>query len=220
MESLPSSVAIVGVGGLGCPASLDLALKGVKHLTLLDPDVVDVTNLHRQPWHHPADVGLPKVESARLKLQRAFSHLSVTARQEPLTALNADEVFANHDVVLDGTDAVEAKFLISDMAVKAGGVAIYGGVLRFEGLAMRVQPGGPCLRCLFERPPDDVPTCAQAGVMGSMAGVVGGLMGQLASRPEPTVGVATLHVIDGAALTARRVRVRRRADCATCGGAP
>ena len=95
--------------------------------------------------------------------------------------------------------------------------AIYAGVLRFEGLAMRLEPGGPCLRCLFETPPTDVPTCAQAGVLGAMAGVMGGLQASLALAKNPAPGLALLHVVDGLELSFRTVKVRRRLDCAACG---
>lgn len=210
-------VLIVGVGGLGCPASLALARAGVRHLELMDGDVVDVTNLHRQPWHHLADVGRFKVESAAEKLRRAFPGLEVTTHARRLTADEAVARFRAVDLVVDGTDGVETKFLLSDAAVLSGTPLVYGGVLRFEGLAMRIDPGGPCLRCLFEAPPDDVPTCAQAGVLGAMAGVVGGLQAQLAVTPPTGPGVSPLHVVDGHAFSFRVVRVRRRADCVACG---
>jgi adenylyltransferase/sulfurtransferase len=217
VASLPQRVLIVGAGGLGCPASLALARAGVPHLELMDGDVVDLTNLHRQPWHHLADVGRPKVESAAEKLRRAFPGLSVSAHARRLTAAEALERFRAVDLVVDGTDGVETKFLLSDAAVLSGTPLVYGGVLRFEGLAMRIERGGPCLRCLFEAPPDDVPTCAQAGVLGAMAGLVGGLQAQLALEPLAAPGVAPLHVVDGHAFSFRVVRVRRRPDCAACG---
>lgn len=222
---IPKHVLIVGVGGLGCPASLGLARAGVTRLTLMDPDVVELTNLHRQPWHHAADVGQPKVRSAATKLQRAFTGLKIATRQERIDQQNAETLFTSHDLVIDATDGVETKFLLSDTSVRTGIPLIYGGVLRFEGLAMRIEPGGPCLRCLFETPPDDAPTCAQAGVLGSMAGLIGGLQASLALRvvgphPDPFTeeeGMALLQVIDGRSLTFRSVRVRRRADCSACG---
>lgn len=214
---VPASVCIVGVGGLGCPASLALARAGVPHLTLVDPDRVDVTNLHRQPWHHPKDVGRLKVESAGEKLARAFPRLSLALEARAVDAGNALELFARHEVVIDATDGVHTKFLLSDAAVLAGKPLVYGGVLRFEGLAMRCQPGGPCLRCLFETPPVDMPTCAQAGVLGAMAAVMGALEASLALRAEPDAGQARLHVVDGWNLSFRQVRVRRRKDCAACG---
>ncbi|MCU0698081.1 MAG: HesA/MoeB/ThiF family protein [Myxococcaceae bacterium] len=214
---LPASVAIVGLGGLGCPASLALARLGVRALTLVDPDVVDVTNLHRQPWHHPADVGRPKVESAAEKLRRQFPDLRVEARQARVTAGSVEALFRAHDVVLDATDGVGTKFLLSDAGVITGTPVVYAGVLRFEGLAMRLEPRGPCLRCLFETPPTDVPTCAEAGVLGAMAGLVGGLQATLATRPNAQPGLGLLHVVDGRDLSFRVVKVRRRGDCVACG---
>lgn len=214
---LPRRVLIVGVGGLGCPVSLALARAGVPALTLVDGDVVDPTNLHRQPWHHTADVGTLKVESAATKLRRTFPSLEVTTLADRLTAANAEALYRAHDVVIDATDGVGTKFLLSDAAVLTGTPLIYGGVLRFEGLALRIDPGhGPCLRCLFESPPDDVPTCAQAGVLGAMAGLVGGVQASLALAGKGTAGEAPLHVLDGKAFTFRTVRVRRRPDCAAC----
>lgn len=214
---VPSSACVIGVGGLGCPASLALAWAGVSRLTLIDPDVVEPSNLHRQPWHHPADVGVAKVDSAAAKLRRQFPRLEVEARQARVTAATVEALFRAHDVVLDATDGVGTKFLLSDAAVLTGRPAIYAGVLRFEGLAMRLEPGGPCLRCLFETPPTDVPTCAEAGVLGAMAGVVGGLQASLALTVNPAPGLAHLHVVDGLELGFRVVKVRRRPDCAACG---
>jgi adenylyltransferase/sulfurtransferase len=217
-------VLVVGAGGLGCPVSLALAHAGVGHLTLMDPDRVDVTNLHRQLWHREADVGRLKVESAEAGLKRAFPDLSIEALAERLDADTAEGLFRAHDVVVDATDGTATKFLLSDAAVLTGVPLVYGGVLRMQGQVMRVDPGGPCLRCLYEAPPspDAVPTCAQAGVLGSMAGLIGAMQALLAvellsggARREP--GVATLHVIDGATLQGRTVRVRREPECPGCG---
>lgn len=210
---MDQAVLIVGVGGLGCPASLALARAGVRQLTLIDPDVVEPTNLHRQPWHHDADVGRPKVLSAKEKLNVEFPALQVEALQQRVTADNADALFRAHGLVIDATDGVETKFLLSDTSVRTGTPVIYAGVLRFEGLAMRIEPGGPCLRCLFESPPDDAPTCAQAGVLGSMAGLMGALQAELALQPNAKAGEAMLQVVDGRSLTFRAVRVRKRGDC-------
>ncbi|MBL8939719.1 MAG: ThiF family adenylyltransferase, partial [Archangium sp.] len=113
----PASVAIVGVGGLGCPVSLSLARAGVERMTLIDADVVDVTNLHRQPWHHPADVGTPKVESAARKLRAQFPSLAVATRREFVTAANVEQLFLEHELVVDATDGVGTKVLLSDAAV-------------------------------------------------------------------------------------------------------
>ena len=214
---IPQRVLVVGVGGLGCPVSLALARAGVAQLTLIDPDVVELSNLHRQPWHHTADVGLPKVRSAGTKLSRAFPSLVITELQERVTAQNAERHFRAHDLVVDATDGVDTKFLLSDTSVLTFTPLVYGGVLRFEGLSMRIDRGGPCLRCLFETVPDDLQTCAQAGVLGSMAGLIGGLQASLALKGPERAGESMLQVVDGRSFTFRSVRVRRRPDCAACG---
>ena len=208
---------IVGLGGLGCPAALALA-PHAGHLTLVDFDVVEVSNLHRQPWHHPEDVGRLKVDSVREKLSAQFPQLRLVTLSTRLTEANADALFRLHDVVIDATDSAQVKFVLNDAAVRTSTSLIYGGVLRFFGQAMRVDPQGPCLRCLFDGPPQEAPSCAQAGVLGSMAGVIGGLQAQLSFARSPTAGEALLHVVDGEAFTVRKVRVKKAADCAACGG--
>ncbi len=209
---------IVGMGGLGCPASLGLARAGVEHLTLIDPDVVELSNLHRQPWHRTSDLGRPKVTSAAEKLRAAFPSLQLEALQAHLDSSNAIELFRDHDVVIDATDGTGTKFLLNDAAVRVGVPLIYGGVLQLEGQLMRIRPGGPCLRCLFETPPDAdaVPTCAQAGVLGPLAGLIGALQAVMALDESPgEPGFGHLAVINARTLVERRVRLRRRADC-TC----
>ncbi len=216
-------VLVVGAGGLGCPASLALAHAGVGHLTLVDPDRVDVTNLHRQLWHRTSEVGRLKAESAAAGLARAFPELSTEALAERVDVDNAEALFRAHDLVIDATDGTATKFFLSDVAVLTGVPLIYGGVLRMQGQALRIDPDGPCLRCLYEAPPspDAVPTCAQAGVLGSMAGLVGSLQAMLALErlsgvAGPARGEAVLHVMDGAALSGRTVLVRRAPDCPSC----
>ncbi|MDY7227952.1 HesA/MoeB/ThiF family protein [Hyalangium rubrum] len=216
-------VLVVGAGGLGCPASLALAHAGVGHVTMVDPDRVDVTNLHRQLWHRTSDVGRLKAESAAEGLARAFPDLSTEGLAERVDASNAEALFRAHDIVIDATDGTATKFFLSDVAVLTGVPLVYGGVLRMQGQAMRVDPDGPCLRCLYEAPPppDSVPTCAQAGVLGSMAGVVGAFQAllaleRLAGAPGLARGEAMLHVFDGASLSGRTVRVHRAPDCPSC----
>jgi adenylyltransferase/sulfurtransferase len=219
MQLTDGPILVVGVGGLGCPVSLALAKAGARAVTLLDPDTVELTNLHRQLWHHPDDLGRPKVESAAAKLRAAFPLLQVEAQQGALEAGNAEGLFRRHALVIDATDGVETKFLLSDAAVLTGTPLVYSGVVRFDGLAMRIEPGrGPCLRCLFEEPPVEALTCAQAGVLGSMAGLMGGLQARLAQVNNIAGGFAMLQVVDGLALRFRQVKVGRRDDCAACGG--
>jgi adenylyltransferase/sulfurtransferase len=226
-EAVGRGVLVVGAGGLGCPVTLALARAGVRRLTVLDPDVVDLTNLHRQLWHRTADVGRPKVESLARGLAQAFPGVRVDARQERLVPEAADALFASHALVVDGTDGIETKFALADAAVRTGVPLVYGGVLRWGGQVMAVRPGGPCLRCLFEEPPPPelAPTCASAGVFGALAGWVGGLQAAVAHAllsgrgGGEAPGRAVLHVLEGQALRWRRVEVRRRGDCEACAGA-
>lgn len=213
-----SRVLVIGLGGLGCPASLALAQAGVGRLTLADPDVVDLSNLHRQPWHRTPDVGRPKVDSAAERLRRAFPALEVRPLRVRVDADSAEGLFRDHDVVIDATDGAATKFLLSDCAVLTGVPLVHGGVLRFEGQAMRIRPDGPCLRCLFEDAPapDSLPTCAQAGILGPMTGVIGGLQAMLALAPPDPPGMAELHVFDGRTLRGRTIRVRKAPECRGC----
>ena len=225
-NGVPTRVLVVGAGGLGCPASLALAQAGVGALTLVDPDRVDMTNLHRQLWHRTADVGRPKVESAADGLRRAFPRLGVETLLGRVAGDNAAALFQAHDAVVDATDGTATKLFLSDVAVATGVPLVYGGVLRMQGQAMRVEPGGPCLRCLYEEEPspDALPTCAQAGVLGSMAGWVGALQALLllealglGREHAPRVpGEGVLHVLEGTTLRGRQVRVRRTPDCPGC----
>ncbi|MBI3183909.1 MAG: HesA/MoeB/ThiF family protein [Myxococcales bacterium] len=210
---------IAGAGGLGCPASLALARAGVPELTIADPDRVDASNLHRQLWHRTSDVGRLKVESAADHLRQAFPGLRVQAMPVSVGADNALELFHAHDVVIDGTDRAGAKFLLSDASVLTGVPLVYGGVLRMSGQAMRIEPGGPCLRCVFERPPPPelVPACAEAGVLGPMAGVIGALQAVLALDGLPRPEWARLVVVDGESFSQRVLNVRPAKDCAACG---
>jgi adenylyltransferase/sulfurtransferase len=222
-DAVKAKVLIVGVGGLGCPASLALAKGGVRRLTLMDPDKVDVSNLHRQPWHRGSDVGRLKVESAADGLREAFPGIQVETRAERLTAQNAEALFRAHDLVVDATDTPADKFLLSDAAVLTGTALVHGGALRLAGQAMLVRKGGPCLRCLFETPPL-AEACAQVGVLGSVTGVVGayqallGLqaLGLISAQPQDEEGVEPLWTFDGATLSQRKVPVRRAKDCKAC----
>lgn len=217
-------VLVVGMGGLGCPAALALAAGGVQRLTLVDPDRVELSNLHRQLLHRPGDVGRWKVDSAAAGLARAYPALQLEARVLRVDAANAPALFAAHDLVVDATDGTETKFLLSDVAKAVRVPLIYGGVLRMQGQAMAITPGGPCLRCLYDAPPDPerVPTCAQAGVLGAMAGLIGAMQALLALELLAGGGEAAattaLHVVDGAQLRGRTLRVARVEGCAGCAG--
>jgi molybdopterin-synthase adenylyltransferase len=222
------NVLVVGAGGLGCPATLALAKGGIRAMTLVDPDRVDETNLHRQLWHRTSDVGRLKVESARAGLERTFPGIRLRTEATRLDQTNALSLFAGHDLVLDCTDGIGTKFLLSDTAVRTKLPLIYAGAVGFDGQLMPVVPGdgGPCLRCLFEDPPaeDAVPTCAQSGVLGPVPGLIGAMQALLAlrilqGREMEQKGQASLRVFDGRSLLMRSVTVRRASDCRVCSGA-
>lgn len=194
-------VLIIGAGGLGCPAAL--ALTG-HQLTLVDPDVVELSNLHRQVLYGQGDLGKPKALLAAQRVPNA------TGLQLRVDALNGPALFSAHDVVIDATDGGGTKLMLSDLAVQTGVPLVYGGVLQLGGQAMVIRPGGPCLRCLFEGATEG-PSCAQAGVLGTVAGVVGARQAALALQPD-----SLLHVFDGERLRWRDVQVSRAADCPVC----
>jgi molybdopterin-synthase adenylyltransferase len=208
---------IIGVGGLGCPAAIALSQKAVR-LTLVDHDVVELSNLHRQILYTHGDLGQPKALIAARKLNATPLQLKVTAE-------NAPDLFRAHDVVIDGTDGGETKLMLSDVAVRTGVPLVYGGVLKLSGQAMVIRPGGACLRCLFDEATQG-PTCAQAGVLGTVCGVVGGRQAKLALEPDPSTGSGQvpgplrgsglLHIFDGEKLSWRDIKVPRAKDCPVC----
>jgi molybdopterin/thiamine biosynthesis adenylyltransferase len=217
-------VLIVGAGGLGSPAALYLAGAGVGQLTLIDNDPVDLTNLHRQILHGTPDLGTPKVLSAR----RRLTHLNPGVRVKPLnkrlTSRNVDAVFKIQDLILDGSDNFDTRYLVNDAAVRHRVPLVWGAVLRWEGQAMTVVPGrSACYRCLFPEPPDPAvaQSCADGGVLGPIAGVVGALMAAEAVKVLLGVGVpltGRLLQYDGRAARFRERAANRRGNCSSCGG--
>ncbi len=211
---------VIGMGGLGCPASLALAHANVRRLTLVDGDRVELSNLARQPWYRTEDVGHPKVLVAAERLREAFPALAVSAVFEHAQPGTVEALVRGHDVAIDGTDSVAAKYFLSDSVARTGVPVVFGGVVQLEARAFRIAPAGPCLRCLFGDAPaeDEVPTCAGAGVLGTLAGVAGALQAQLALASRDAPGEALLHVLDGrGALRARVLRVKRVPGCTGCG---
>ncbi|HUM09527.1 MAG TPA: HesA/MoeB/ThiF family protein [Myxococcaceae bacterium] len=213
------ATVIIGMGGLGCPAAVALAAAGARRLTLVDGDLVETSNLHRQPLYGPEDVGRPKVDVARERLARAHPDLEVETWVKRVGPAEVDSLLSGHALAIDGTDSVAAKFLLSDAVVRSGTPLVSGGVVQWGGQAMRIDPGGACLRCLYGTAPreDEVPTCARAGVLGSLAGVLGALQASLALGPPSPAGRSTLHVVDGRSLRFRTLTVRRVPGCPGCG---
>ncbi len=223
---LASSVLVIGAGGLGCPAALYLAAAGIGRIGILDRDVVALSNLHRQILHGTADVGRPKSESAKARLQALNPDVTIHAIPASLTPENAADLVQDFELVLDGSDNFPTRYLVNDACVLSATPFIYGGVVHLRGQMMVVQPGqSACFRCVFPEPPTDgaIPNCQDAGVVGATAGIIGSLMAHEAIKW--LVGIGTpltnrLLAFDGLTARVREIPVRRAADCAVCGEHP
>ena len=216
-------VLLVGAGGLGSPAALYLAAAGVGHLGVADADRVEPSNLHRQLLHGVSDVGRPKVESARDRLAEVNPSVRVEAYDERVTSANALELLRDYDIVVDGTDNFQTRYLTNDACVLLGKPNVYGSVFRFEGQAsVFAAPGGPCYRCLFREPPPPgaVPTCEEAGVLGVLPGLVG--MIQATETLKLILGLGDtlagrLLLMDTLRMRFRTIEVRPDPECPACG---
>ncbi|MFQ5845345.1 MAG: molybdopterin-synthase adenylyltransferase MoeB [Planctomycetota bacterium] len=215
-------VLIVGAGGLGSPAAIYLACAGVGTLGVVDFDVVEESNLQRQPLHDTTRIGMRKVDSARHTLERLNPHVELRTFDERLTSQNVDRILPDFDVALDGADNFPTRYLLNDACVKHGKPDVHGSVFRFEGHASVFVPGrGPCYRCLFPEPPppEMAPSCAEAGVLGVLPGVVGLIQAIEAIKlvlGEGDLLVGRLVIYDALAGSFREVKVRRNPDCAVC----
>ena len=218
-------VLIAGAGGLGAPVALYLAAAGIGCIGLVDADVVDLSNLQRQVIHFTKDVGSPKVESAREKIEAINPDVKVDVYREYLNADNALDLIRNYDFIVDGTDNFSTKFLLNDACVMAGKPFSHGGILRFHGQTFTHLPSTACYRCLFDGPPPagDVPTCGQAGVLGAIAGMLGTI--QAAETLKYFTGVGQLLTdrlltFDAQTMEFRTISVHRQERCAICGEQP
>jgi len=190
------SVLIVGMGGLGSPVSIYLAAAGVGRIGIVDFDVVDETNLHRQVLYGTSDVGRPKLEAARERLVDLNPDVQVVSHPGALTSENALEILAGYDVIVDGTDNFPTRYLVDDACTILGKPNVYGSIFRFEGqVSVFDQRRGPCYRCLYPEPPPPqlVPSCAVGGVLGVLPGIVGTLQATeavklLTGLGEPLIG--------------------------------
>ncbi|MEW6778314.1 MAG: HesA/MoeB/ThiF family protein, partial [Bdellovibrionota bacterium] len=220
---LPARVLSVGVGGLGSPAALYLASAGVGTIGICDDDRVGLSNLQRQILYRTSDIGRPKTEAAREKLKALWPDGAVRVPAERFTEKNARETVRQYDVVLEGSDNFETKFLANDACVAEGKPLVIGGILRFDGQVQTVLPGkGACYRCLFERPPPagTCPSCAEAGVIGALAGLVGCI--QAAEAIKLLLGIgeslsSRLLTVDALGGKFREVPLARRPGCSACG---
>jgi len=220
------SVLLVGAGGLGSPAALYLAAAGVGRLGILDFDVVDESNLQRQILHDTSWIGKPKLESAKARLNGLNPHVAVETHPTALDSSNALQIMAGYDVIVDGTDNFETRYLTNDACYLLKKPNVYGSIFRFEGQASVFWPDrGPCYRCLYPEPPPPglVPSCAEGGVLGILPGVVGGIQATEALKillgiGEPLVGRLLLY--DALAMRFEELKLRRDPKCPLCGENP
>jgi molybdopterin-synthase adenylyltransferase len=223
---LAGKVMIIGAGGLGAPIALYLAAAGVGTIGIADADTVDLSNLQRQVIHHTPDIGKPKVESAREKMEAINPDVKVVTYQTWVNAGNILEIIGDYDFVIDGTDNFAAKFLINDACVLAGKPYSHGGILRFDGQTITVLPGqSTCYRCIFNAPPprEAIPTCSQAGVIGVLPGVLGTIQATEAIKfllGQGELLTNRLLTYDALRMRFREVPLRRNGNCPVCGETP
>ena len=220
-------VLCIGAGGLGSPAALYLAAAGVGTIGLVEFDRVDISNLQRQVLYGTSDVGRPKLEAARERIREANPHIEVVAHDCRFTSESARDVIAPYDVIVDGSDNFPTRYLSNDVCVFAGKPNIYGSVFRFEGQASVFAPhlGGPCYRCLFPEPPPPgaAPSCAEAGVLGVLPGIIG--LVQATEALKLIVGegeslIGRLMHFDALKMKFREFKLRRDPECPVCGEHP
>ena len=216
----------IGVGGLGSPVLLYLAAAGVGTLGLVDFDEVDYSNLHRQIIHGTPDVGRSKLDSAKARINALNPEVEVVTHEMALSSENALGLFADYDLVVDGTDNFPTRYLVNDACVIGGKPNVYGSIFRFEGQAsVFATKDGPCYRCMFPEPPPPglVPSCAEGGVLGILPGVVGMLQATEAIKLILGVGeslVGRFLLFDALKMRFRELKVRKDPDCPVCGEHP
>jgi molybdopterin/thiamine biosynthesis adenylyltransferase len=214
---------VVGIGGLGSAAAIELVVNGIDRIGLVDGDRVELSNLHRQLLHGAADIGRPKAEVAAQKLAAIRPSLQIDLHAERLTTANAEEILRGYDCVIDATDNAPAKFLLNDACVLGAKPLVHAGVVGLRGQLMTILPRqSACLRCLFPEPPteDEITSCQQAGILGPLAGMIGALEGREAVKYLSGAGglaADRLITIDARTLRMREVPLRRSPRCPICG---
>ena len=223
---LQARVLLVGAGGLGSPAGLYLAAAGVGTIGVVDSDVVELSNLQRQVLHTTADLGCPKVVSAKKSMQAINPDVKVVCYQERLTSANILEIIKDYDVVADGADNFPTRYLVNDACVMTGKPLCHAGIFRFDGQVLTILPGqSPCYRCLYPEPPPPglVPSCQEAGVLGVVAGVIGTIQATevlkviLGKGDLLTGRLLTYNALD---MEFRSLRIKRNPKCPVCGETP
>lgn len=222
---LDAKVLLIGAGGLGSPTALYLAAAGVGTLGIVDFDEVDLTNLQRQILHRTKDVGRPKVDSATDTINAINPDVKVIQHRIQLTSENALEVLEPYDIIVDGSDNFPTRYLVNDACVMQGKPCVHGSIFLFEGQAATFVPGKGCYRCLYPTPPPPgmVPSCAEAGVLGVLPGIVGSI--QAVETIKLILGIGDtlsgrLLLFDALDMEFRQVKVRRNPECPVCGDHP
>jgi adenylyltransferase/sulfurtransferase len=219
-------VLMIGTGGLGSPLGLYLAAAGVGHLGMVDFDVVDESNLQRQIIHSTPDVGRPKLDSARDRLLALNPNVQIETYPTRLSSENALAIFADYDIIVDGTDNFPTRYLVNDACVLLGKPNVYGSIFRFEGQAsIFYAKEGPCYRCLYPEPPPPglVPSCAEGGVLGILPGLIGVIQATetiklILGQGEPLIG--RLLLVDALGMKYRELKLHKNPECPVCGEHP
>ncbi|MBK1792590.1 molybdopterin-synthase adenylyltransferase MoeB [Persicirhabdus sediminis] len=222
-----ASVLCIGTGGLGSPVVLYLAAAGVGKLGIIDADVVDRSNLQRQIVHGESWVGQPKVASAAARLKEINPHIELDLYECRFTAANAMEIAKHYDLIIDGTDNFPTRYLSNDVAVMLGKANIYGSIFKFEGQmsVFAAHLGGPCYRCMLPEPPEPgaVPSCAEAGVLGVLPGIIGSLQAMEAIKLIVGAGTPPLGKLlhyDSLTTSFREFNIRKDPQCPICSDQP
>ncbi len=218
---LNARVLVVGAGGLGSPVLLYLAASGVGNLGIIDGDVVDLSNLQRQILFETSDIGQSKAESAKEALLDLNPEINITCYDQRLDAQNIVQIIADYDIIVDGSDNFETRFLLNDTVIKAGKILVSAAIHRFEGHLYVFKPNAPCYRCIYgDIPPEGtMPNCSEAGILGSVAGTMGAM--QATEIIKEIIGIGSLAgsmlLYDGLAATSRKISLTPDSECKICG---
>jgi molybdopterin/thiamine biosynthesis adenylyltransferase len=223
---LSAKVVIIGAGGLGSPISMYLAAAGIGNITIIDGDIVELSNLQRQIVHFTKDIGNNKTDSAKDKMSAINPDIHIDTINEFAKASNIRDLIRGCDFVVDATDSFASKFLINDACVLEGIPFSHGGILRFHGQSMTINPKkSACYRCLFTSPPPlgSTPTCAEAGVLGAIAGMLGTIQATEVLKYITKAGdnlFDRLLTFDALSMDFRKIKIKRDKKCAICGDNP
>ncbi|MDZ4669783.1 MAG: molybdopterin-synthase adenylyltransferase MoeB [Phototrophicales bacterium] len=217
-----AKVLLIGTGGLGSPTALYLAAAGIGRMGLVDYDIVDESNLHRQIIHGLSTVGKSKLDSAEIRIKDINPDIQIDKYNVPLTSENALEIFAPYDIIVDGTDNFPTRYLVNDACAKLGKPNVYGSIFRFEGqLSVFYAQEGPCYRCMFPEPPPPglIPSCAEGGVLGILPGTIGTMQATetiklLLGIGDPMIGRMLLY--DALEMSFTTIKVKKNPECPVC----